>query len=495
VSGKFRYFQPLLILIALPAVGIVCSLLIDLHYDVDGIQAACAALDFRAKNPQACFIFEQIALLRDASWISLAASLAIPIVYFVIAAVIGQSRFLVAVVFSLLVKLSILLTIGLVLVDTAIVVFSAYLGFAFTVSRVPVGILAAVGLVGLGGVVAAFTLLMSLLSLGRRLELPITGKKLAGEEHAKLIGIVSTIAARMGARPPDHIIVGLDPNFFVTSANIVLVGEGGKLTGETLYLSAPLLRLLNPREFIAVVAHELGHFAGRDTIYSSRFAPIYEQLTRSLSRLSHFEQLSDLAKLPGLALLSILMAVFAGKERKISRTRELEADKKAVTIAPAESLISALVKVSLIAQRWVELRKMNIDALNEGKIIGNLCDVFADYVGYSLDRDRTVTSRLIAALENDKISHPTDTHPTNAERAANLDVKIDAVAAEALADVRAHLASPESRILPGAVEEELTILEHKVLLHLGLAQLPSPDPNNAPAKPDEHAGVARHAAG
>jgi len=220
------------------------------------------------------------------------------------------------------------------------------------------------------------------------------------------------------------------------------------------------------------VAHELGHFVGRDTLYSRRFAPIYVQLNHSLDRLSNIEHLSDVAKLPGLALLSILMTIFASKERAIGRTRELEADKKAASIAPSEALISALVKIGLVARRWGELREENIEALNNGMFLNNLCQTFAEAILTMTDHDEAL-SRVLLVLENERVSHPTDTHPTNAERATNLNVDIDAVVNASFSELREHLQSTGSHILSQALEEKLTNSEQRILLELGLAQLPS----------------------
>src|SRR5262245_15451357 len=344
IMRRFPYLAPLLILVALPAVGIVCTLIINTIYDLEQIRAACSIPEIQQEHASACSDVEQISLLRDASSLALLASLFIPLVYHGVAILVGRNRLLVAIVFSTLVKLSILLTVALVLIDALIFIFSIYWSFALTISRIPIGLLAAVGL---GAIIAAVGLLRSIFTLGRRLEITITGKKLTLSDNDHLIGVIRSTATKMGARPPDHIVVGLDPAFFVTSANVVVVGEPKRLTGETLYLSAPLLRILKSDELTAVVAHELGHFVGRDTLYSMRFAPIYAQLTHSLDRLSNIENLSDIAKLPGLALFSILMTVFASKERTIGRARELEADKKATSIAPPEALISALVKIGL----------------------------------------------------------------------------------------------------------------------------------------------------
>jgi len=471
IMRRFPYLAPLLILVALPAVGIVCTLIINTIYDLEQIRAACSIPEIQQEHASACSDVEQISLLRDASSLALLASLFIPLVYHGVAILVGRNRLLVAIVFSTLVKLSILLTVALVLIDGLIFIFSLYWSFALTISRIPIGLLAAVGL---GAIFAALGLLRSIFALGRRLELTIVGKKLALSDNESLIGGIRSIAAKMGARPPDHVVVGLDPAFFVTSANVVVIGESKKLTltGETLYLSAPLLRILKPDELTAVVAHELGHFVGRDTLYSRRFAPIYVQLNHSLDRLSNIEHLSDVAKLPGLALLSILMTIFASKERAIGRTRELEADKKAASIAPSEALISALVKIGLVARRWGELREENIEALNNGMFLNNLCQTFAEAILTMTDHDEAL-SRMLLVLENERVSHPTDTHPTNAERATNLNVDIDAVVNASFSELREHLQSTGSHILSQALEEKLTNSEQRILLELGLAQLPS----------------------
>src|SRR5215475_2536796 len=434
---RFPYLTPLLILVALPAVGIVCTLIIDATYDLGQIRVACSIPEIEQELASACSDIEQIYLLRDASSLALLASLLILLVYHGVAILVGRNRLLVAVIFSTLVKLSILFTVALVLIDALIFIFSLYWTFALTISQIPIGLLAAVGL---GAIVAALGLLRSIFALGRRLELTITGKKLALSDSEGLIGGIRSIATKMGARPPDHIVVGLDPAFFVTSANVVVVGEPKKLTGETLYLSAPLLRILKPDELTAVVAHVLEHFVGRDPLYSRRFAPIYAQLNHSLVRLSNIAHASDVAKLPGLALLSILMTIFASKERAIGRTRELEADKKAASIAPSEALISALVKIGLVARRWGELREENIEALNNGMFLNNLCQTFAEAILTMTDHDEAL-SRMLLVLENERVSHPTDTHPTNAERATKLNVNINAVVSASFSELRQHIQS------------------------------------------------------
>jgi len=187
------------------------------------------------------------------------------------------------------------------------------------------------------------------------------------------------------------------------------------------------------------------------------------------------------------------MTIFASKERTIGRTRELEADKKAAFIAPPEALISALVKIGLVARRWGELRAENIDALNKGMFLNNLCQRFTESVLTMTGQDEAL-SRMLLVLENERVSHPTDTHPTNAERATNLNVDINAVVNASFSELRQHLQSTSNPMLSQALEEELTTSEQRLLLQLGLAQLPSRTDvkdDERPGTPDTEVGAAK----
>src|SRR5262249_52807244 len=176
IMRRFPYLAPLLILVALPAVGIVVALIIDTIYDLERIRAVCSIPEIQQEHASTCSDIEQVFLLRDASTLALLGSLFIPLVYHGVAILVGRNRLLVAAVFSTLVKLSILFTVALVLIDALIFIFSLYWSFALTISQIPIALLAAVGL---GAIVAALGLLRSIFALGRRLELTIVGKKLA----------------------------------------------------------------------------------------------------------------------------------------------------------------------------------------------------------------------------------------------------------------------------------------------------------------------------
>ena len=95
-------------------------------------------------------------------------------------------------------------------------------------------------------------------------------------------------------------VVGLDPNFFVTEARVRCLN--GTLSGRTLYCSLPLARILSRAEFDAVIGHELGHFRGQDTQFSQRFYPIYRGTADSLRALGNIG-------VGGAGLLPLLPAV------------------------------------------------------------------------------------------------------------------------------------------------------------------------------------------
>jgi Zn-dependent protease with chaperone function len=105
------------------------------------------------------------------------------------------------------------------------------------------------------------------------------------DAQPQLWSFVREIASHLGATPPSNIVIGLAPNFYVTSADVTVYPERRKQLNETLYLSLPLMRILSRQELTAVIGHELGHFKGDDTKFSLKFYPIYAGTTQALAAL------------------------------------------------------------------------------------------------------------------------------------------------------------------------------------------------------------------
>ena len=155
-----------------------------------------------------------------------------------------------------------------------------YYGESALIGRIHVGIIAAIGLGALGGIVV---IARSTFSVVQKAETFVIGTSVPRTQAPELWSKVEQVAQQMGALRPQNVVLGLDPNFFVTEADVVCIS--GRLSGRTLYCSLPLSRILTEHEFFAIIGHELGHFKGQDTKFSERFYPTYRGTASSIASL------------------------------------------------------------------------------------------------------------------------------------------------------------------------------------------------------------------
>ncbi|MGZ3013238.1 M48 family metalloprotease, partial [Pseudomonas aeruginosa] len=122
--------------------------------------------------------------------------------------------------------------------------------------------------------------------------------------------------------------------------------SGEHLEGRSLYLSLPLLGLLDRAELSAVMAHELAHFAGRDAHYSLRFLPIYQGAASQLAAIEEQEaNVFERAALePARLLAGYFLERFGLAVNHWSRLREFAADRRAAQLAGAPAMASALLR-------------------------------------------------------------------------------------------------------------------------------------------------------
>ena len=178
-------------------------------------------------------------------------------------------------------------------------------------------------------------------------------------EAPDLHAIVERVAQRAGIPKPRVCIVPSEvPNAFATGRNpqnaVVAANEG-------------LLRLLSRDEVEAVMAHEVGHVANRDTLIQT----VAATMAGAIAMLAHGAQMGmlfgggrrDGNPLGGLiVILMMLLAPLAATivQLSISRTREYGADRAAsdYTGNPM-ALASALQKLDAYAKRGVQDMKIN----------------------------------------------------------------------------------------------------------------------------------------
>lgn len=473
--------RTLAFLLAIPVVGylIATGIIWDLNRDTVAangyaLENLCEAREQinNAELNAACAEIASIQLLETVSiWCALV-GLALPLLAFLAAKYAGHNRERLARVFRPLVTMTVGVLACLVLVEAVVLAFAAYQGESYLIGRVHLVI---IGGVALGGLFAAFKLAASAVSFAKPVSLPVIAKRITRERAPKLFEQIEETARRVGGRMPDNVLIGLDPTFFATSAEVSLIGEQQPLTGETLFLSAPLTRILNREELCSVIGHELGHFSGQDTAYSLRFAPVYVGLGSSLQAVATAEDegAMGLAKLPAIALLGYVHGLFQEGESGVSRQRELAADAAGAKAGSALALGSALCKICVYSELWGKVHEESIESLSEGQITRNLSIAFADSARF--DVEAAAADKLLDSVLDVRVAHPTDSHPPVSQRLDALKVTVDQVRSSGLS-----LPAPSAIELLAdapAIEAELTDIQHRVMVSIGRVVLPKNPPS------------------
>jgi Zn-dependent protease with chaperone function len=226
---------------------------------------------------------------------------------------------------------------------------------------------------------------------------------------------ISKVSRRLKCPPPDNLVLALGPETFVTDGQIH--AYDGRHTGRTLCISAPLLRVLSVEEFESVLAHEMAHFTGHDTLYSHYFYPVYRGSLHAMRELREEAGEGGWQKLvlaPSMYLVAGYLGRFASVEKKISRTRELRADAIAAELSGREIVIQALTKVHAYAPFWPLTEEWIACWLKENNAFENVPAFFVE----CLRRNKPALVRCLGSAS--QLSHPLHSHPSFAERAQAL---------------------------------------------------------------------------
>jgi len=271
-------------------------------------------------------------------------------------------------------------------------------------------------LVGFVSVVAAWAAFVVIRQIFQR---PDSGSAIAGEvvseaDAPRLWQRIREMAARLKTRAPNHVVAGIDANFFVTEAPL-LVGGGASgervLQGRKLYVSIPLLRQLERQEADAVLAHELAHLSGGDARGSARLGPKLDQFGRYMGHL-HENFATRWLILPFFVLYRMIFELALAKD---SRAREFRADRYAAKLVSPQAVTRALVKIGAYAnyrnaveQGLFEHSQQLGEKLGIGERVANGLPAWADTPAFA----QTLTER--------EIPHPYDSHPPLVERMRNV---------------------------------------------------------------------------
>jgi Zn-dependent protease with chaperone function/uncharacterized tellurite resistance protein B-like protein len=391
-----------------------------------------------------------------------AAGLALIAAFAVASVVTGSNRVMLSVVFPGLSFLGLVLVSLLVIAQIGIISAAAYFAEAYWWGEVHLTILlsfAALGaLLGLG-------ILWRTLRMFRPTVGAVIGVPFSPIEQPRLALLVQQIAKATNARMPDNIVLGLDPNFFATNAPMHTPTSRRLLTGQTLYLSLPLMRVLSLDEVKAVVGHELAHFSGADTIYSKNFAPIYRGLQDAAQAADeHKKYDKNPLLLPARLFLRFMIDCFARNAAKSSRSRELRADQIGSQASTPADLGYALIKCGILGMLWNREMDDTLADISRGKFRRNMSASFEDKLRYDVDPEKLPP--LVSFSLGDHTPHPTDSHPETKERLSALGLNLVDVTSEARVMERFFAAKPATMALDNmeGAEETLTQIYHQVII-------------------------------
>ncbi|MEU4096723.1 M48 family metalloprotease [Streptomyces sp. NPDC026673] len=215
---------------------------------------------------------------------------------------------------------------------------------------------------------AAVPLLLSigqgLSAISRSAPLRADAVPVSREESPALWELATGIAWRVGARPPDVLLLTSDANASVAEDGAAL----GLLSGQRrLYLGLPLLAGLTHAELRALLAHEFGHFSHRHTRFGAMAYRCDAALATTLGQWNTGTRWFSLPHLVVRGSVRLYALVFHWLTLAVRRHQELEADRTAARLAGWEVTASALRASHGTAVAW---RRFQRDWLDPAALTG-----------------------------------------------------------------------------------------------------------------------------
>lgn len=230
---------------------------------------------------------------------------------------------------------------------------------------------------------------------------PEPGLIVGPDQAPQLWGTVHELATAVGTRVPDEIRVVPEVNAAVSEDSKLLGLVGGR---RILYVGLPLLQAMSVDQLRAVLAHELGHYSGRDTrfggvAYRGRLA-----IGGTLERIGPYNPIGWVFK--GYARLYLLV------DNAASRRQELAADRAAVGLAGRVAAASALRELPVLGAAWGFYFRRYVEPGWEAGYAPD--DFFGGFAELIVARRQELAD--IRAGEPDSTRSRWDTHPPIGER-------------------------------------------------------------------------------
>ena len=228
---------------------------------------------------------------------------------------------------------------------------------------------------------------------------------------------ITELCKSMVTRLPDSIVISADPVFYVQQGKLKLpFDEQGK--GRVLVLGLPLLKCINLSQLKSIIAHELAHFTGSDTLYSSIVYPVYISLSsgietnQTLLRKKN-SPWAQIIIVPSYYIITRFFRLFEKINSEISRYREYRADHIAAVTCGRKALTTGLMDVISYASIFHTFLKQKARDFRPDE---NIYQAFSsDLDTYQKEYDRKLLEEL------NKKASKSDSHPGLSERIEYLD--------------------------------------------------------------------------
>jgi Zn-dependent protease with chaperone function len=258
-------------------------------------------------------------------------------------------------------------------------------------------------------VVTAFVtwaVLRGVFFLSRHDDADLPGLTVDEATQPELVSLVGAVAAEMVTAPPARVLLVPEVNASVTQTGGMLGLRPGQ---RVMTIGLGLLDAVTVDQLRAVVAHELGHYAGGDT----RLGPLVYRAGASIYRtVEHLGKGS---------LLGRLFAAYGRRylelSQRVRRHQELSADAAAIRLAGRDSLVSGLRRTAATAAAFDHLVGTYLAPLWR-----RACEADNAFEGYRALLADPARHQELLAVEGALLDRPTDnhdSHPSLAERMAH----------------------------------------------------------------------------
>lgn len=257
-----------------------------------------------------------------------------------------------------------------------------------------------------------YALVKGLISLERRAQDEVPGTLVTPAEQPALWDLVRRLAADVGTRPPDEIRILAAVNAAVSEDTRFL---GLRVLKRRMFIGAPLLTSLTEKQLIAVLAHELGHYANKDTRLSGVVISGRNAMLRAGSHMNaeHWFQRMIAKLFRGYAKLYLRVS------QAISRRQEFAADRFSASLAGSSAAASALREAPVIDAAWDLFSNRHLTVAWE---LGYLPTTFFD--GFARLRTSPELHEKLEEIRQDPTDPdrgPYDSHPPLKDRIAAIE--------------------------------------------------------------------------